>query len=209
MKHNARNIILLVLAFVLVIGASVGGTLAWLTAQTPAVTNTFTSAALLSSTGSFTLWESEAEEQTDGSYKLLNTKAQEGNTYNILPGVDIPKDPTVTIDDLQENAYLYIVVDNKLTSGLTFSYATGWSLLDGYTNVYVYTANGSNVIKPGDYEVKIIENDTITVPANYSATGDGSLTFTAYLAQATGNGANAVKAWENSFPGVGTQVTAP
>ena len=62
------------LALVLVIGCAVGGTVAWLTAQTGPVVNTFT-------------------------YGNINITLSEttGEDYKIIPGVDIEKDPTVTV----------------------------------------------------------------------------------------------------------------
>lgn len=109
----------LAMAFILVIGASVGGTLAWLAAQSNTVTNTFTSAELFANpSANFTLWEHQAVLADDGTYTLNDTEVQ-SNTYDILPGVDIPKDPTVDIVELEEHAYLYIKVTGALPTGLT------------------------------------------------------------------------------------------
>ena len=41
----------------------------------------------------FTLTESEAKPNTDGTYSLDTSKSVESNTYVLMPGVDVPKDP--------------------------------------------------------------------------------------------------------------------
>ena len=64
----------LILALVLVVGCVVGGTLAWLTAESDAVTNTFTTSGI-----TVTL-----EETT-------------GNEYKMIPGYTIHKDPKATV----------------------------------------------------------------------------------------------------------------
>lgn len=207
-RRSVRQVLVLVLAFVLVIGAAVGGTLAWLTAQTDEVKNTFTSATLFANpTSDFTLWENEAtDDDGDGLFVLSDTVADDGkNDYDILPGVDIPKNPTITIDDLQENAYLYIKVEGTLPTGLGYELDSCWTPVVGYAGVFVYTDdNNSHVIKPGDLTVGIIEDNTITVPSTYSvpegSDGEGTLTFTAYMTQATGQSDVAV-AWQTNFAG--------
>lgn len=199
----------LLLAFVLVSGASVAGTLAWLTAKTETVTNTFTSAALFEDPeNDFKLWEHEAVEQPDGSYLLNDTKVK-GNEYDILPGVEIPKDPTVEVNGLMENAYLYIKVEGlPMPDGLTATIDTAnWEPLAGYDGVYVYKgaeAAVDNVIAATDaakvsFAANILLENKIKVAATYSGIDAPPLSFTAYMAQATGNGASAEEAWANTF----------
>ena len=210
---KAFKVLSLVLAFVLVIGASVAGTLAWLTAQTPTVTNTFTSAELFANPeNDFTLWEHEAVQKNDGTYTLNSTKVF-ANTYELLPGVDIPKDPTVDVDNLKEYAYLYIKVSGlPMATGLTATIDTAkWTALgDKYPNVYVYMgehANGQKVIEatetnPVTFTQTILTDNKITVASTFDANKAGSLSelkFEAYMVQATGNGANAAEAWVNTF----------
>ena len=215
MKHNAkhggrfsaRSIILLVLAFVLVIGASVGGTLAWLTAKTDPVVNTFTSAALFANpTTDFTLWEYKAEELSDGSYKLNSTE-DTANTYKVLPGVEIPKNPTVDVNGLQESAYLYIVVkEDTLPTTMTYAISDDWTPISTGSNVYYYTGDlaVNGVITPSDadhqtFTVEILENNKIVVDAKYApSTTSWSLKFEAYMTQATGQ-ESAAQAWADNF----------
>jgi len=208
-SKKAMKPLAVLLAMILLVGCAVGGTLAWLTAQTTEVKNTFTSAKLFDAPeNEFTLWEHEAVLGTDGQYTLNSTEVQ-ANTYKILPGVNIPKDPTVDIEKLQENAYLYIKVASTLPVGLTYSIdSANWTELgDDYPGVYVYSgthADTSKVIKatkmdPKTFTATILTNDQIVVAADYSGTGEVTLSFNAYMVQATGNGANAADAWANTY----------
>ena len=215
----------LVLAFVLVIGASVAGTLAWLTAKTETVTNTFTSAELFANPATdFTLWEHEATDADgDGAYTLDNTKEVKANTYDILPGVDIPKDPTVDVVNLEEHAYLYIKVTGTLPTGLSYTIdSENWEALNetDYPGVYVYKGTNadstSKVIKATDTSKKtftatILADNKITVASSYNGTADTGITlsFEAYMVQATGNGATAAEAWSNITPAQSSDIPAP
>lgn len=208
-RSKGFKVMTLVLAFVLVVGASVAGTLAWLTAQTPTVTNTFTSAELFSDNGSFTLWEHKAEDTDgDGVYTLDNSTEVTSNSYNILPGVNIPKDPTVDVVGLEEHAYLYIKVTSTLPTGLTYTIdSANWTALSGYDGVYVYSGSNAenNIVKatnaaPESFEATILTGNQIMVADNYSGTSDGiTLSFDAYMVQATGNGDSAADAWANTY----------
>lgn len=217
-RSKGFKVMTLVLAFVLVVGASVAGTLAWLTAQTATVTNTFTSAELFSEDGSFTLWEHKATDTDgDGVYTLDSSTEVTSNSYNILPGVNIPKDPTVDVVGLEEHAYLYIKVTSTLPTGLTYAIdRNNWTALTGYDGVYVYTGTDAdaetNIIKATDaakksFTATILTENQIVVANNYSGTSDDiKLNFDAYMVQATGNGDSAAAAWANTY---GEDKTGP
>ena len=118
--------LVLFLALVLIVVALIGTTVAWLM-DTEEATNTFTVAELFKEPSSqFTLWEHEAVDEDendliDGQYVLDLTKEVAGNSYLIVPGVNIPKDPTVDIVDLEGNGYLYIKVIGNLANGLDYA----------------------------------------------------------------------------------------
>lgn len=208
-RSKGFKVMSLVLAFVLVVGASVAGTLAWLTAQTETVTNTFTSAELFSDNGSFTLWEHKAEDTDgDGVYTLDNSTKVNSNSYSILPGVNIPKNPTVDVVGLEEHAYLYIKVTGTLPNGLSYSIdPANWTALAGYDGVYVYSGTNAenNIIKatnaaPKTFPATILTDNQIVVADSYDGTSDNiTLSFDAYMVQATGNGDSAAAAWANTY----------
>ena len=104
-KSNIKRIAVLLLAVMLLIGCTIGGTLAWLSAQADKVENTFT-------IGNITIDLKEHELKTDGTLDL--TKEVDKNSYKIVPGGKQPKDPFVTVKAGSENCYVYVLVTNNL-----------------------------------------------------------------------------------------------
>lgn len=190
-----------VLAIVLVVALSVAGTYAYLTAQTDTVKNTFTAAGLASK---FTLDESKATQQTDGSYTLdVNDRVQE-NTYSVVPKVNLAKDPTVHVK-LEKNvgAYVFLAVDNNLGDGLTATIDdTQWTALNK-----TYTANGAEwtiyykqlagSATPAQVDINVLAGQQIVV-GDTVAEDCGNITFNAYLTQSAGF-TSALDAWNNSW----------
>ena len=190
-----------VLAIVLVVALSVAGTYAYLTAQTDTVKNTFTAAGLASK---FTLDESKATQQPDGSYTLdVNDRAQE-NTYSVVPTVTLKKDPTVHVT-LEKNvgAYVFLAVDNNLGDGLTATIDdTQWTALNK-----TYTANGAErtiyykqlagSATPAQVDINVLAGQQIVV-GDTVAENCGNIVFNAYLTQSAGFD-NALDAWNNSW----------
>ena len=174
------------LALVLVIGCAVGGTVAWLTAQTDPVVNTFT--------------------YGDIDIELTETKPK-GRQAKIIPGVDIEKDPTVTVKKDSEACWLFVkveeggmFVDNKVT----YSIATGWTKGDG-TNIpaNVYYREVSAVTANTDFYVlkdnKVSVSEDLTKEEIKNITTQPTLTFTAYAVQKDGI-ADAATAWTKINP---------
>lgn len=141
--------------------------------------------------GTITLKEHEAVRQPDGSYVLLD--GQEGrenqivtsNTYILMPGVDVPKDPyVVVLDKSPIAAYIYIVVGSDLPATATYSLESHWIAVSGYPNVYVYAPGGTPQAVIGNVDaIPILQGNIITVSQNYSENGSVSLTFDAYMYQ--------------------------
>ncbi|MDO5323969.1 MAG: hypothetical protein Q4G06_08100 [Clostridia bacterium] len=164
-KIRNRRIAMTVALVLVVALVSVGGTIAWLTATTDPVTNTFTTSDI-----NITLSESEN----------LNLK--------MVPGGTITKDPKVTVVAGSEDCWLFVKVEksDNLASFITYDMAANWTLVPGETNVYYYTGT----ITQGT-AISVLKNDQVTV--NNSVTKDmmNSLTasnyptlkFTAYACQ--------------------------
>ena len=96
MKHSANRrsvsskTFVVMLALVLALGCAVGGTIAWLTKTTPEVKNTFTYGKI-----DIELYEHKynaADNTLDMSQKVDKVE-----DYKIVPGKDLPKDPTVEV----------------------------------------------------------------------------------------------------------------
>lgn len=109
-KNSGKKIIVTLLAIVLLIGCTIGGTLAWLTATSGTVTNTFT-------VGDINITLQEYPFKTDSTTELDEsaTPVQSIDTYKVVPGGEQPKKPFVTVKAKSENCYVYVNVVNNLT----------------------------------------------------------------------------------------------
>lgn len=192
-----------VLAIVLVVALSVAGTYAYLTAQTDTVTNTFTTAGLIDKDADFTLVESKANQQADGSYVLDTAKKVQQNDYVVVPGVDMPKDPTVNLN-LKANidAYVFLAVNNNL-KGMSVTIDPAWGrVITTYTDangvawdIYAQKVTGTTAVQTLTFNV--LEGQTVTVD-KAADSYDGNIVFNAYLTQATGFD-SALAAWNATF----------
>lgn len=143
----------------------------------------------------FSLQEHEAKQKPDGTYEL-GTKVVYSNSYRVLPGVAIPKDPYFTLNKQTKiEAYLYVEIINNLGSkGLSYSLTDDWKALgvkgDNGGDVYVYSG-GTNAAKKitkdfNQNPIKILKDDQITVSnENKSDLGTVNVSFYGYLAQAS------------------------
>ena len=159
------------LSLVLLLGCSLGGTLAWLADSTGPVTNTFTVG--------------------DIDITLVETTTD----YKIVPGVDIAKDPVVTVTGGSEACWLFVKIEESANwpDELTYAVATGWKELEGgvyYRQVGAsekaqefYVLAGEGVYANGMVTV----SDTLTKSELQElASNNPTLTFTAYAVQQEG-----------------------
>lgn len=163
-----KKTLTIAIALVLVVALAVGATWAYLTAKTGPVTNTFVAGKAVAQ-DDLKLYEHEAKQQADGSYKLDKTvPTVTQNEYTVMPGVNLPKDPTVEVTKANGEYYLFVEVtkgsgfasvtvgegDNAKT-GAPLSYAVddaNWQRLtltgnDAEREVYVYYVTGENAAK--------------------------------------------------------------
>ena len=165
-----------VLALVLVLGCALGGTVAWLVAESGPVTNTF----------------------TYGDINIALTETT-GEDYKIIPGVDIAKDPKVTVEADSEACWLFVKVDEVGTfvaDKVTYSVADGWTALTGQPGVY-YREVGAVTADTDFYVLKdnvVKVSDTLTKEDIKVIPTQPTLTFTAYAVQKDGI-ADAATAW--------------
>ena len=176
-KGVSTKVFLSLLALVLVVGCAVGGTIAWLTATTEPVVNTF----------------------TYGKIKI-DLAETTGNAYKIIPGVNISKDPKVTVIGGSEACWLFVKVAEKgtfVTDKVTYSIANGWTALDAtnhpgvyYREVEAVTADTGFYVLAGD---TTYPNGVVTVSENLTKVDIKDLTenhpqliFTAYAVQKDG-----------------------
>lgn len=111
MKKFAKVMAVLMCAALLVCG-SIFGTLAYLTSQTPTLTNTFT-------VGSVSISLSECLVDNTGK-KVTGTGAGRVSTtqeYKLVPGGEYDKDPTIHVNYGSEKCYLYARINNEIGAG--------------------------------------------------------------------------------------------
>lgn len=155
----------------------------------------------------FTLTETKAERQTsegtyDGTYILSGEQVTQ-NTYILMPGVDVPKDPKITITGKTAvPAYLYVEVCSNLPTTVTYYMATGWEDLEitgpngGKVYVYGTVLNGTTP----NLTIPILENDTLKVSQNLLRGTTATMTFYGYMAQQVSAYANATETFTANFP---------
>lgn len=178
----ATKAMVMILAVMMIVGVSVGGTLAWITAQTQEVKNTFTVGDI-----NIELWE---DKLVDG--ELTNTKVTQ-NEYTFVPGDTLPKRPYAVVKADSEACWLFVEITpaNNTISGLTgdviaWAIDTGWTKLEGETNVWYKELPATTA----DTEYDILKDDQVTVNENLTKAminADSfeapTLTFKAYAVQ--------------------------
>lgn len=196
-KHRgvASKTFALVVVMMLVIGCTIGGTIAWLTAGTDPVVNTFTVGDI-----NITLTETTTD-------------------YKMVPGNTIAKDPKVTVKAGSEACWLFVKVDEStnLDDFITYTVDSNWTAGNG-------TGEGKNGVPVGVYyrEVgsltaedavdqvfSVLKDDQVTVKDTVTKTmmnelqqenaTQPTLTFTAYAVQKD-NIDTAAIAWEKLTP---------
>ena len=197
-RELSGKLVVAMLAVTLLIGCAIGGTVAWLTAKTDPVVNTFTYGDI-----NIDLWEHAYDATTNA---LGTSKVTKVENYKIIPGVDLPKDPTVTVKANSEACWLFVKVQeenwptfketNGTTNKVSYAIATDWTALTGHTGVYyrevdATTADTSFNILAGDTTypdgvVRVSENLTKTEVNSITAGTQPKLTFTACAVQKDG-----------------------
>lgn len=183
---NMKKILVLSLAALLLVAVSVGGTVAYLTATTDDVTNTFTPAGI-----EITLTE---ETQSDG-----NALGNADWSAKLVPGVEYTKDPKVTLTKADCDVYIFITVNDSTAGAVQYAVDEGtdkWTELED--GVWYREATTDDVGESWyileDNEVTISENlDTNSMP-----TSDVTIVFDAYAVQKSIG--DAATAWAQVAP---------
>ena len=207
-RRSALKKMIAALSVILVLLVGVAGTLAYLQVKTGSVQNTFAPSNI-----DLTL----AETATEGG----STTA---NTYNMIPGVKIDKDPKVTVKaDIDCYVFVEVTETTNFDTYMTYAIASGWKLfnttsgavteiaadadLDG--TYVLFREVSADVAKDGE-EFGVLAGNQVMVPYTVTKTqmnelynADGTvitanqpkLTFTAYAIQKAGFEDNLAGAW--------------
>lgn len=197
MKHHGNNsklnkkIIAMLSIFIMlalvVIGRSVSGTVAWLVSKPESRVSTFTLGDI-----NITLTESDFGSQP----------------IKIIPGIDIKKDPKVTVMANSEACWLFVKVEERNwpdfkekngTRKVSYSVNDGWIPLKNNPGVYFREVSAEDAQKGINYTVlagdescssgviKVSQELTKAEINSISSYGNQlSLTFTAYAVQRSG-----------------------
>ncbi len=189
-----KKVIILMLTFVLAICCVAGGTLAWLTATTDTVANTFTT--------------------SDISIELTETKGEgtdKDKSFKMVPGYTIDKDPKVTVKSGSEKCYLFVKVvkSTTLDTYITYTMNDGWTSLENNDGVFYRVVDASDA----DQSFDVIANNTVSVKGTVTKTDmealdmegavQPTLSFTAYACQYMKNNTEsftAAEAWNQVAP---------
>lgn len=144
-----RKSLTILIAVVLVVVCAIGGTLAWLTAQTQEVTNTFTVGNI-----DITLTET-------GAIDTDNDEFVDSKSYSMVPGTVLDKDPKITVAGGSEKCYLFVKVDKSTTLDTYIAYTidSGWKNVPNADGVYYQIVNKN----AGNQDFGVLANDTVTV----------------------------------------------
>lgn len=175
----------LVLALALMVVGAVAGTLAWLTAESAPVVNTFTT--------------------SDIKVELTETP----ETYKMIPGYTIHKDPQAKVLAGSEECFLFVKLDKSANFDnlLTYEMANDWTKLEGVTDTVYYREVLTADIGTA---YSVLKNDQVTVKGDVTKEqmndmdagkiAKPTLTITAYASQlykSAGVKFSAKEAWDN------------
>lgn len=176
--------VLSIVAVVLVLCCAIGGTLAWLTAKSEVVTNTFAPSGI----------DIKLEETT-------------GKDYKMVPGYTITKDPKATVLAGSEECWLFVKIEKSgnFDQYLTYEPANGWEPVAEETNVYARKVTTAEI----GTAYSVLLNNQVTVKSDVTeAMMEGlntanypTLTITAYASQlykSAGVEFTAAEAWTNA-----------
>lgn len=189
----------LVLALALMVVGAVGGTLAWLTAKSDVVTNTFTT--------------------SDIKVELKETQGKDvdgGKEFKMIPGYAIKKDPKAKVLAGSEECFLFVKLEksDKFDDFLTYDMDADWTQLetdkDGkpitdlvYYRKVLTTDIGTEYSVLKDNQVTVKGDVTKDQMKNLTPNTYPKLTITAYASQlyrSAGVEFKPAEAWANVNP---------
>lgn len=194
MKKTSKALLLSLCAVVLVT-ASVLGTMAYLT-STDEVVNTFTVGNV-----AITLDETDVDNSTPGE-----DDRDKANAYKLLPGHEYVKDPIVHVGADSEDCYLFVKVENEIADIEDASKSVesqmikaGWTVVDTDNGICVYGTTATPSVVNGGANVPVFENFTVSGTVDNTTLADyanKTITVTAYAIQADGfTGKTASEIW--------------
>lgn len=206
---KVRNIIALLLCAILLVGASVAGTVAYLTSNDKVV-NTFTVGKVI-----ITLDEKDVDEDSyeDDNVTVDGVDRDKANAYTLIPGQRYEKDPVIHVDSTSESCWVFVQVINGIaafeaeTTTAENAYnkiadqikKNGWNPLGDVANVYYKEYEEGQADKDLEVfkEFKLADKAE-SIPGWDSINDNTTITVTGYAVQKEGF-AEAIDAWKATF----------
>lgn len=180
---KAKKALLLVLCAVLLVGASVAGTVAYLTSKDD-ITNTFTVGNV-----EIELKEYKVNPQTGVKTEEEVDKLED---LELVPGRTIYKNPFIKVDANSESCWLFVKIENNLGDAVTINGMTNWTAVDGYAGYYQY----KEAVDASKNPITVFESITVTSTKTYeqlNTINPKTIVITAYAVQS--DGVSSTAAW--------------
>lgn len=192
-KLYGKKALILACALTMTATAGVGGTLAWLLTKTDEVVNTFTYGDI-----DITLEETDTSKDDDNTDNIgpdgnpvEDDNDPNTNTYEMVPGTSIKKDPTITVEADSEACWLFVELEESenFKDYMTYAPAKGWTKLDGAEGIVYYR---ETVYSAEDQKFAVLAGNKVNVAATIKKTDLNALeeagnyptlTVTAYAVQ--------------------------
>lgn len=152
-KRRRRKITTIVVALMLVVGATIGTTVAWLTDSSETVTDTFTYGKV-----DIELWEGSTNTKWSKSDTVAAVTVANRYNQKIVPGAAITYNPYLEVVADSEDSYLFVEIENTNTDCFALELFGNWTLVPNQTNVYYYNTTYTNGSR-----LQIILSDVVTV----------------------------------------------
>ncbi len=204
-KPNRFRALALALSALLLSGAAVGGTAAWLTDRTPVLKNSFTVGDV-----AITLTESPIQYAADGEVSYGAPAEGVQNAYKLIPGTVYRKDPVVSVDPSSEDCYLFVMFEEKENAAAYIGYTSALTEANGWTrgagtdgvpaNVWYRQVMKTDTLRSWE----LLAENTITILPDavnrdtMAAAAKGQLVYTAYAVQLAN--LTVSEAWEKIAP---------
>ena len=191
-----KKILTIVISVALVAAIAIGGTLAYLssTANDTKLTNTFTTSTAGSKLD-IKLDEGKVG-YLDGKFTDTGETRVVENSYPIIPGATMDKDPTVTVLADSAPCYVFVYVTDNATVNSKDAATLGtihsdWTPVAGYSGLYAYKSGTKVDTSSTDNKLPaVFSNITINsalTNADTKATPAGKINVQAYAYQASGD----------------------
>lgn len=187
MMKNVKKILALLLCAVLLVGASVAGTMAYLT-DDARVTNTFT-------VGKVAIELKEYQVNAQTGVMEVGDPVTGLTGLELVPGRIIQKNPFIQVAADSEICWLFVKIENGLGDKITINglEECRWTPVEGNEDYYMYDA----MVNAGA-TVPVFKSITVSTTADHDALdsiASKEIIITAYAIQAEGFG-TAADAWD-------------